>query len=144
VDITSPTFTTPTSAGGRNDKLSSYVMDGTVVGLDPNNSFASPYTPMKMTAVWSPLCYLIWEPNENQLGQGNPGAHEFNDGANKPTTDEGIGLLHSKHGGNAGALDGHVDFVTTTLFQQYTTLGSGPGPGGKTYLWWDAVNANGD
>jgi prepilin-type N-terminal cleavage/methylation domain-containing protein len=146
VDIASPTFTMSTAAGGRNNKLSSYVMDGTVVGLDPNNppTFASPYTPMKITAVWSPLCYLIWEPNENQLGQGNPGAHEFNDGANKPTTDEGIGLLHSKSGGNAGALDGHVDFVTTALFQQYTTLGSGPGPGGKTYLWWDGINANGD
>ena len=30
---------------------------------------------------------------------------------------EGIGLLHSKHGGNALALDGHVDFVTTVQFK---------------------------
>jgi hypothetical protein len=29
---------------------------------------------------------------------------------------EGIGLLHSIHGGNTLALDGHVDFVTTVQF----------------------------
>jgi len=144
VDITSPTFTTPTSSGGRQNKLSSYVMDGSVVGFDPNNSFSGQYTPMKITDVWSPLCYLIWEPNENELGQGNPGAFEYNDGANFPNNKEGIGLLHSKSGGNAGALDGHVDFVTTALFNQYTSTGNGPGPGGKTLLWWDRVNANGD
>ena len=32
VDMLSPTFTTPTASGGRNNKLSSYVMDGAVVG----------------------------------------------------------------------------------------------------------------
>jgi prepilin-type N-terminal cleavage/methylation domain-containing protein len=145
VDILSKTFSLPTGGGGRNDKLSSYVMNGAVVGYDPKNSFVSPYTPMKITDVWSPLCYLLWEPNENSLGQGNPGAFEYNDGANKPdATGEGIGLLHSKNGGNAGALDGHVDFVLTVLFNQYKTAGSGPGPNGKTYLFWDNVNPNGD
>jgi len=42
------------------------------------------------------------------------------------------------------ALDGHVDFVTISKFTQMSTVGSGPGPGGKTYLYWDTVNANGD
>ncbi len=137
VDISSKTFTTATAAGGRQNKLSTYVMDGAVVAFPAQFG-----TPMKSSAVWSPLCYLIWEPNENAVAFGNPGAFEYNDGANFPNTSEGIGLLHSKHGGNALAMDGHVDFVTTIQFTQYSTVGSGPGPGGKTYLWWDA-NANG-
>ncbi len=141
VDISSKTFKTPTSSGGRNNKLSTYVMDGAVVGFPGNPGGGKP---IKITAVWSPMCYLIWEPNENNLGPGNPGAFEYNDGGNFPNTSEGIGLLHSKHGGNALALDGHVDFVTIEQFKKYSTVGSGPGTGGKTYLWWDNVNANGD
>ena len=146
VDITSPTFITPTSSGGRQNKLSTYVMDGSIVGFDPGNPppSAAKYNPMKTTDVWSPLCYIIWEPNENNLGQGNPGAFEYNDGANFPNNSEGIGLLHSKSGGNGAALDGHVDFVTKAIFSQNATVGSGPGPGGKTLLWYDNVNANGD
>jgi hypothetical protein len=98
------------------------------------------------------MCYLIWEPNENGGGVGTPGAFEYNDGSNFPSTQysnpdpgyEGIGLLHSKHGGNALALDGHVDLVLTVQFNAWSKQGSGPGPGGKTFLWWDNVNANGD
>lgn len=87
------------------------------------------------------MCYLIWEPNE---AAANPPANEYNDGANDPTfVGENIGLLHSKGGGNALAVDGHVDFVTAVQFKKYATIGSGPGPGGKTYLIWDKVNANG-
>jgi prepilin-type N-terminal cleavage/methylation domain-containing protein len=142
VDISSKTWTEPTASGGRNNKLSTYVMDGSVVGFPTTP--ASFGTPMKTTAVWSQLCYLVWEPNENSVAIGNPGAFEYNDGGNFPNTSEGIGLLHSKHGGNALALDGHVDFLTTKLFTQYSTVGTGSGPGGKTYLWWDGVNANGD
>ncbi|HVM50108.1 MAG TPA: DUF1559 domain-containing protein [Candidatus Acidoferrum sp.] len=148
VDVKSPTFTTPTASGGRNNKLSTYVMDGAVI------AFSDTYwnTPMKMTEVWSQMCYLIWEPNENGGGIGTPGAFEYNDGSNYPSTPysnpnpgyEGIGLLHSKHGGNALAFDGHVDFVLTTQFNAYSRQGSGPGPGGKTFLWWDNVSPNGD
>ena len=144
VDISSPTFTTATSAGGRACKLSTYVMDGSVVGFDPNDTFAGSYQPTKITQVWSPMCYIVWEPNENQDGPGNPGAGEYNDGANYPNNQEGIGLLHSKHGGNALALDGHVDFLTTVVFNQNNVVGQGSGPGGKSLLWWDNVNANGD
>jgi prepilin-type processing-associated H-X9-DG protein len=141
VDIMSKTFTMTTAAGGRQNKLSTYVMDGAVIGYPPGGSWPDP---MKITSAWSPLCYLIWEPDENSVGPGNPGAFEYNDAANYPNASEGIGLLHSKNGGNALALDGHVDFVTIIQFRHYSTVGSGPGPGGKTYLWWDNVNANGD
>ena len=149
VDIKSPTFTAPTGSNGRNNKLSTYVMDGAVVGFIGSPNWPNP---MKITEVWSPMCYLIWEPNENGGGVGTPGAFEYNDGSNYPSTQysnpnpgyEGIGLLHSKHGGNALALDGHVDLVLTVQFNAWSKQGSGPGPGGKTFLWWDNVNANGD
>ena len=136
VDIASKTFTTPTASGGRVNKLSTYVMNGSVV------NFSGAVPPMKINAAWSPMCYLIWEPNEKALqSDGTPiGAFEYNDGANFPTTTvsnptgaEGIGLLHSKHGGNALALDGHVDFVTTVLFNQQS-MGNI-----KTLLWWSSI-----
>jgi prepilin-type N-terminal cleavage/methylation domain-containing protein len=142
VDITSKTFTTPTASGGRQNKLATYVMDGAVVGF-PNASTGFGI-PCKTTAVWSQMCYLLWEPNENAGGLGTPGAGEFNDGSNFPTTSvstptgyEGIGLLHSKHGGNAVALDGHVDFVTKDKFNQYSMGNT------KTYLWWNPYSTTG-
>jgi prepilin-type N-terminal cleavage/methylation domain-containing protein/prepilin-type processing-associated H-X9-DG protein len=130
VDIKSPSFTTKF---GRNNKLSSYVMNGAACGFDKHKD-------CKVTQVWSPLCYLLWEPDENVLGPGNPGGYEFNDGGNIPyvANGEGIGPLHSKKGGNALALDGHVIFLTVPAFIQdsNTPRGTGPGPGGRTYLWW--------
>jgi prepilin-type N-terminal cleavage/methylation domain-containing protein/prepilin-type processing-associated H-X9-DG protein len=144
VDIMSKTFTTPTASGGRNNKLSTYLMNGAVVGYPSIWGGAGYGTPCKTTAVWSPLCYLVWEPDENRLGPGNPGAFDYNDGSNYPNSSEGIGLLHSKKGGNALALDGHAEFVQTVKFNQYSTVGSGPGPGGKTYLWWNSLTAQGN
>ena len=142
VDIQSPSFTTKF---GRNNKLSSYVMDGSACSFDDHIS-------PKTTQVWSPLCYLIWEPDENKLGPGNPGGYDFNDGANVPgptasgtSSGEGIGRLHSKKGGNALALDGHALFLTVTVFDQdaLSLVGSGPGPGGRTYLWWNPRGSTG-
>jgi len=144
VDIMSKTFTTPTASGGRNNKLSTYLMNGAVVGYPNIWSGAGYGRPCKTSSPWSQLCYLAWEPDENRLGPGNPGAFDYNDGSNYPTEQEGIGLLHSKKGGNALALDGHVDFVQTIKFSQYSKVGSGPGPGGKTFLWWNPLSTQGN
>ena len=129
VDIKSPSFTT---RGGRQNKLSSYVMDGAAWGFDQ-------HLVSKIAQIWSPLCYLVWEPDENKIGPGNPGGYDFNDGANVPVRGEGIGRLHSKKGGNALALDGHVLFLLMSTFDKDASspIGSGPGPGGRTYLWWN-------
>ncbi len=149
VDIKSTTFSTPTAAGGRNNKLSSYVMDGAECAF-PNYGGGQNPNQCKITQIWSPLCYLLWEPDENVIAQGNPGSFEFNDGANFPTSPpsggEGIGRLHSKKGGNILALDGHVQFLQSLQFAQDSnaTLGNGaPGPVGKTLLWWNPNSANG-
>jgi hypothetical protein len=143
VDIQSQTFTTPTANGGRQNKLSTYVMDGAVIGFPGSGTWP---IPCKTTDVWSPMCYLIWEPNEKAIDPTTHqpiGAFEYNDGANKPGPPEGIGTLHGKNGGLAMALDGHCDFVTISQFNQYSTVGSGPGPGGKTFVWWNPSQANG-
>lgn len=141
VDIQSKSFTGSSGAAGtRKNKLSSYVQNGAVINFSPNPVGGSWPATMKMTSVWSPLCYLNWEPDEG----ANPDGSIFNDGSNDPTiNNEGIGKMHSKHGGNAMALDGHVDFVTETQFKQYINKGTGPGPGGKTLILWSNGNANG-
>ena len=135
VDINSKDYLPPPSGGvGRNNKLSTYVMDGAVQAFDGETA-NPPGKPCKITAVWSPECYLIWEPDEFLYVNS---AFEYNDGANYPNTQEGIGLLHSKSGGNALAIDGHADFVTTSTFtymSQNTTA--------KNYLWWNPLTFNG-
>ncbi len=154
VDIKSKTFTEATSSGGRNNKLSSYVMDGAIVGFAGAGSTPAWQAPSKITQIWNPLCYELWEPDENAGGQGNPGAFEFNDGSNFPSCAttvcgsagyEGIGRLHSKNGGNALCFDGHAQYLLVTQFKQDSSIpcGQGPGPGGKTYLWYSNYSTDG-
>jgi prepilin-type N-terminal cleavage/methylation domain-containing protein/prepilin-type processing-associated H-X9-DG protein len=99
----------------RNDKLSSYVMNGSVAGFPNGPSTMS----CKTSAVWSQACYLMWEPDEYAVSTTppNPGAGAFNDGASFPNASEGIGRLHSKKGGNIMAVDGHVEFETELTFR---------------------------
>jgi len=148
VDIKSKTFTEPTSQGGRENKLSSYVMNGSAAEFG-GESGGNVYNPVKTTQAWSTMCYLLWEPDENCIAPGNPGAFEFNDAANSPDVPpvggEGIGRLHSKNGGNILAMDGHVQYLTILQFAQdsSTPTGRGPGPGGRTLLWWNPAGTTG-
>jgi prepilin-type processing-associated H-X9-DG protein len=142
VDIKSPTYL----GDQRANELSSYVMDGAECGFPASGGSFSYY---RMNDVWNTGCYFLWEPNENTVAPGNPGAFEFNDGANFPSAPpnggEGIGPLHSNKGGNILAVDGHVQFILTAAFAGDSNIpaGNGPGPGGKTYLWWSPASANG-
>jgi prepilin-type N-terminal cleavage/methylation domain-containing protein len=139
VDIKSPTYRKPASQGGRQNKLSSYVMDGAVCG------FANICRGCKTTSVWTPMCYVYWEPDENAMGAGTPGAFDYNDASNYPDDTEGIGRLHSKKGGSITALAGHVQFISREQFRTDSTTpaGKGPGPGGKTYLFWSPFSTDG-
>ena len=141
----SPTYT----KNLRNNELSSYVQNGSLCGFTDASS-VNQYPRCKLPQAWSAsACFMQWEPDENCLGPGTPGAFEFNDAANFPSSPpsggEGIGRLHSKKGGNIMAVDGHVQFMLATAFAQdsNTPLGRGPGPGGKTGLWWSPFSANG-
>jgi prepilin-type N-terminal cleavage/methylation domain-containing protein/prepilin-type processing-associated H-X9-DG protein len=120
----------------RANMLSTYVMNGAVCGY-PNGENKYNYATCKTTGVWSPMCYLLWEPDGLLTGIWND--QEYNDGANFPTVppngSEGVGRLHSKKGGMILAVDGHVEFITFKQFNadSLTPAGKGPGPGGKTY-----------
>jgi prepilin-type N-terminal cleavage/methylation domain-containing protein len=137
VDIKSPTYTTAATMypQGRPNKMSSYVMNGAVCGYGDN-------PPCKITQPYSTMCYLLWEPDENNNGPGSPGAFDFNDAANFPDNNEGIGRLHDKKGGSAIALGGHVQFISRDTFRKLSNL-PGDGPGGKTWLWWNPRTTNG-
>jgi prepilin-type N-terminal cleavage/methylation domain-containing protein len=134
VDINSKDYLPPDPGGhvDRDNKLSTYVMDGAVQAFKNESSGGKP---CKITDVWSPMCYLIWEPDEFLA---SPPAFEYNDAANFPNTSEGIGLLHSNHGGNALALDGHVDFVQRVDFAGWSANNTA-----RNYLWWNPLSANG-
>ncbi len=138
VDIRSPTYIKPASLGGRQNRMSSYVMNGAVCGFGAGLA-------CKISNVWSPLCWVQWEPDENNIAPGNPGAFEFNDGANFPNDKEGIGVLHSKQGGCALAVGAHVQFITRTQFRADcdATEGKGPGPGGRTFTHWSTFSSDG-
>jgi prepilin-type N-terminal cleavage/methylation domain-containing protein len=145
VDIQSKTYQNPVSSGGRNNRMSSYVMDGAQSGY--GNVLAHEIN-TKITDAWSSMCWLLWEPDENFSGPGNPGAFEFNDAANYPSTNgEGIGRLHSKTGGNIMALAGHVQFITRGAFTRDSGSAGTPsapsGSGGKSYSFWNPYTANG-
>ena len=143
VDTKSPSYRNVPGTAQRANKLSSYVMNGAVAGFPyPDDQYK--YRTAKSSQVWSPLCYLMWEPDENVLGLNNPGAFEFNDGSNYPDTTkgEGIGRLHNKKGGQALAVGGHVNFITIQDFQKQSTA-TGSGPGGKSFLWWSPFSNNG-
>jgi hypothetical protein len=145
VDIKSPSYTGHPDGGSmtRINRMSSYVFDGAACGYGAqyaNNVFS-----VKATSIWSTMCYMMWEPDENNLGMGNPGAFEFNDASNYPNDSEGIGRLHSKKGGSIVAIGGHVQFLTREQFRAdaSTPAGRGPGPGGKTFLWWSPMSGDG-
>ncbi len=147
VDITSKTYTTLTKDGGRANKLSTYVWDGAACGFDQNN-YANP---IKITSIWSGMCYLSWEPDETAIDprDNQPiGAFEWNDASNYPDTigyGEGVGHLHGGKGGTIVAIAAHVQFLSFENFKadSSTPRGTGPGPGGKTFLWWSPYSSDG-
>lgn len=145
-DIRSITYATvgkPTTGNGstiRFNRLSSYIMNGAVSGYPGDTSV---FRTCKLTQIWSPMCFLLWEPDENFNGLFQPGAFDFNDASSFPDHGEGIGRLHSKRGGTSVAIGGHVQFLTKEKFADYGTIGTGDGPGRKTLLFWSPFSVNG-
>jgi prepilin-type N-terminal cleavage/methylation domain-containing protein len=141
VDIENADYKLPPSTGGRNNKLSSYVMNGGIVSYTGN---IVTETTCKITDVWNPACYLLWEPDENADGPGIPGSYDYNDGANFPSAGETIGRLHSPNGTEILCVGGNVQFVTVETFRQQSITRSGSGPGGETLAWWFPGSASGN
>ena len=114
----------------RANKMSTYIMNGAVCGYS-----SSPFRSAKITQVWSPLCYIQWEPDEN-LGTPPIGAFAYNDASSFPDHNEGVGRLHSK-GAIVLAVGGHVRFISVKDFQ---TEQNNPKKG---LLWWSPWSSNG-
>ena len=137
VDIQSKDYTAEpqgASGPGRNNKLSSYQMNGA------SCNFGSTPIITKISDVWSPGCYLLWEMDENQFGPGNPGAFAFNDGGTYPTMPPigtgGLGVLHCNNGGEVLTVGGAVNFVTLSYFTAQSEYG-------PSLTWWAPHAANG-
>jgi prepilin-type N-terminal cleavage/methylation domain-containing protein len=133
-DIQDPNFSQ------RDNQLCSYTQNGSVCGF-----VNSPTPTAKTTQIWSTSCYIFWEP-DTTLSTGS-GEFEFNDGANYPGmtptgSQEGIGMLHDKTGGNITRMDSGVEFITYKTFvaDGYLTLEAA---GGKNQMWWSPFSATG-
>ena len=114
----------------RANKLSTYIMNGAVCGYS-----SSPFRSAKTTQVWSPMCYIQWEADEN-LGTPPIGAFAYNDASSFPDRNEGVGRLHGK-GAVVLALGGHVEFITFAKFQIEQNKST------KGLLWWNPWSMNG-
>jgi len=136
-DILSKYYAPPYANGGRNNKLSSYVWDGSAAGFDGGNTYVS----CKVTDVWTPMCYLFWEPDDQ--APTSSGAFEFNDGANYPNATEGVSTLHNKSGGNIARLDGGVEFITVQAFHKQSVLVGANGQNVRDRLWWSPFSTDG-
>jgi type II secretory pathway pseudopilin PulG len=148
VDIEGPTY----KQNQRPNMLSSYLMNAAEAGFpEPENKYQ--YRTCKITDVWSSACYLMWEPDEYMtpfgLHSSDRNPTEFNDGAvfpmAPPSGSEGLGWMHSVNGDEILTVGGDVKFVTMRQFiaDSNTASGRGPGPGGKTYLWWSPFSSDG-
>lgn len=125
----------------RVNQLSSYIWDWAESGFQEGV-----YQNCKVSSIWSTRCILFWEPYIPDTSA--VALHAYNDGANYPYYEgyqEGMGTLHNKLGGNVPHLDGSVVFMTETNFNAdaLTQRGKGPGPGGKTYTWWNPFTVTG-
>jgi hypothetical protein len=107
--------------------MSTYIMNGAVCG------YSGTYRSARMNQVWSPMCYIQWEPDELL---GGIGAFAYNDASSFPDRNEGVGRLHTS-GAIVQAVGGHVQFIT---FKQFTTEQNNPRKG---LLWWSPWTADG-
>ena len=123
----------------RENKLSSYVQNGSVCGFNRKPRGC------KITEVWNPLCYLMWEPDEDNPyptpSSGPIGVIAYNDGSSPPDASQGIGYTHGR-GAVVSAIDGHVEFVTHEKFQT-DQLSPPPGSSENGLWWWSPYAADG-
>ena len=128
--LSCPRDTTSKYFAKRANKMSTYIMNGAVCGYSSEK-----YRSAKITQVWSPMCYIQWEPDEN-LGNPPIGEFAYNDASSFPDHNEGVGKLHGS-GAIVQAVGGHVQFIKFAQFvaEQNNTR--------KGLLWWSPWSLNG-
>jgi len=115
----------------RANKLCSYIMNGAVCGYGNMTGDKT----AKITQIWSPMCIIQWEPDEN-LGSPPIGAFAYNDASSYPDRNEGVGRLHLS-GAIVQAIDGHIPFVKFADFQNEQNNVN------RNLLWWSPLTSNG-
>jgi prepilin-type N-terminal cleavage/methylation domain-containing protein len=102
----------PAKAGNawknRDNKLSTYIMNGAVCGYGAQQG-KKPNT-HKITA-FKPMAYCMWEPDVNL----SAGVFTYNDASSYPDRGEGVGHSHIK-GAIIAAFGGHVEFISFDKF----------------------------
>lgn len=111
----------------RHQQMSSYKMNGAVC----HYAFYPP-PPIKLSEVWNPLCWLMWEPQDTNTVAAWWDASSF------PNTSkgEGLGTVHGK-GGIISAVGGNVSFM------QYSRFVDEENNPTKNLLWWNPSTTDG-
>jgi prepilin-type N-terminal cleavage/methylation domain-containing protein len=114
----------------RANKLSSYVMNGAMIGYNESNLAC------RTTDAWNPECFLLYQADESS---GTPpiGAFAYGDAASYPDKSEGFGKLHTRNGADLVTVGGSVRFVTA---QKLTAESSSSG---KSLAWWSPFTTGG-
>ncbi len=122
VDRKSPNFSL------RRNKLSSYKMNGAVC------SYNRLKQGVKISSVWNPLCYLLWELDDPGLA----GMKVWWDASSYPSTSkgEGLGRVHGL-GGIVSAIGGNARFMKPSEYQAQENDSK------KNLLWWATDSVNG-
>ncbi len=119
----------------RQNKMSSYKMNDAVAG----GPYTIQYRSCKVSAIWSPMCWLMWEEDEN-FGNPPPGALAYIDGAGWPDSwhpdRPGPGYRHGA-GGIVQSVDGQVRLLKYREFRVEQTNTS------KGLIWWSPWSADG-
>jgi len=132
----------------RPNKLSSYKMNDAAAGFPTAFAGNAYYRRCRIGDAWSPLCYVMWEEDENLLF-GNSmepvGQFAYMDGGSWPGPDASDDVVvnsapvghHHGSGAIVLSLDGHARFLSYTAFliEQNAT--------NKSLVWWNPWSADG-
>ena len=112
----------------RHQQMGSYKMNGAVCHYSFN------WPPVKLSEVWNPLCWLMWEPQD--LGPGYYKAWWDSSSYPETTGGEGLGTVHGD-GGVISAVGGNVSFMP---YKRFVDEEHNPA---KNFLWWNPGSQNG-
>lgn len=135
-----PDDLTPSISGNwlqRANTLCTYIMNGAACYFPRPSVNQFGYATVKASQLWSPLCWLLWEPDQ-RLDLGC-----YNDGSNYPGVDpnagngpEGLGNLHVK-GGNLLSVAGNAQYEKPLDYSNELNLP------GKNLLFWNPKTSDG-
>jgi prepilin-type N-terminal cleavage/methylation domain-containing protein/prepilin-type processing-associated H-X9-DG protein len=121
-------FTNTSYFPDRIEKLSSYIMNGAIMGY----YIRPPASRTHNLSAMNPSAYVTWEPSDNP--PFDP-AQVFNDGASYPYEEEGPSRRHDA-GCNVSAFDGHAQLLKFAIFEKQQHYGPG-------LLWCDPDTSDG-